>query len=301
MKLLLTGGTGLIGSALIEALWERYQITITTRNPKKAIRRFGKKVHAVRGLEEIQDISEFYAVINLQGEDIFAKRWTTKQKQEIEQSRWTITRQLTERIKESSQPPQVFISGSAVGYYGPQGDEPVTEHTVVEADDFAHHLCAEWERLALAAQSERTRVCVIRTGIVVAEEDSALQQMLPPYLLGLGGPLGSGEQGFSWVHLDDIAGIIEFLLEQEQCRGIYNGTAPNPVKQKKFSACLAKVLRKSHFMRVPAWVLKLVLGERSMMLLEGQLVLPERTLQAGYEYKYPEVEAALRACLLPSS
>ena len=301
MKVLITGGTGLIGSALIPHLVDTYQVTVTSRNPQRAIARLGNKVHVVRSLDEINDLSEFYAVINLQGEGIADKRWSSRQKLRLEQSRWNVTRQLTERMQAASQPPQVFISGSAIGFYGPQGNTPVTEATTVNADDFAHHLCAEWERLALAADSPKTRVCVIRTGVVLAPEGGALKKMLPPYLLGLGGPLGSGKQGFSWVHLDDMVGIILFLLQQQDARGIYNATAPNPVPQAEFSRKLARVLRKSHFMRVPAWALKLMLGEMSEMLLTGQLVLPERLQQAGYEFHYSDVEAALRNCLLPPS
>ncbi|CUA83096.1 TIGR01777 family oxidoreductase [Pseudidiomarina woesei] len=301
MKLLITGGTGLIGQTLIPHLLKSYQVTVTSRNPQRAIARLGQQVHVVRSLDEISDISEFYAVINLQGEGIADKRWSSRQKLRLEQSRWNITRQLTERIQSAAQPPQVFISGSAIGFYGPQGSTPVTETSVIEADDFAHHLCAEWERLALAADSPKTRVCVIRTGVVLAPEGGALKKMLPPYLLGLGGPLGHGKQGFSWVHIDDMVGIILFLLEHGETRGIYNATAPNPVKQQEFSRSLAKVLRKSHFMRVPAWVLKLMLGEMSDMLLTGQLVLPERLQQAGYSFEFAQVEAALKDCLLPPS
>ncbi|WP_417658503.1 TIGR01777 family oxidoreductase [Pseudidiomarina sp.] len=301
MKLLITGGTGLIGSALIPHLVGDYQVTVISRNPQRAIERLGNSVHVVKSLDEISELSDFYGVINLQGEGIADKRWSSRQKLRIEQSRWNITRKLTERMQNAAQPPQVFISGSAIGYYGAQGDTPVTEATKVEADDFAHHLCAEWERLALAAQSEKTRVCVLRTGVVLAPEGGALKKMLPPYLLGLGGPLGHGKQGFSWVHLDDMVGIILFLLQHEQAQGIFNATAPQPVAQQEFSKTLARVLRKSHFMRVPAWALKLMLGEMSQMLLTGQLVLPERLQQAGYQFKYPQLEAALKDCLLPSS
>lgn len=302
MKVLITGGTGLIGTELIKRLRERYSITILSRQPKRAIERFGKGVHALASLDEVQNIGDFYAVINLQGEGIADKRWTDKQKLQIQQSRWGITRELTERIQQSDTPPQVFISGSAIGYYGDQGDKVMTEDQVVERpDDFAHKLCAEWERLALAAQSAQTRVCILRTGVVLARENSALQKMLPPYLLGLGGPLGSGQQYFSWVHLEDMARLIEFLLEHESCHGVYNATAPEPVPQARFSATIAKVLRKSHFMRVPAWVLKLMLGEMSQMLLTGQRVVPARLQEAGFEFNYPTPEVALRDCLLPPS
>ena len=302
MKLLITGGSGLIGTELIERLCERYSITVISRHPKRAIERFGKGVHALASLDEVENIGDFYAVINLQGEGIADKRWSDKQKLRIQQSRWGITRELTERIQQSETPPQVFISGSAIGYYGDQGDKVMTEEAKVERpEDFAHQLCAEWERLALAAQSEQTRVCVVRTGVVLAREGSALQKMLPPYLLGLGGPLGSGQQYFSWVHLEDMARLLEFLLEQDSCQGVYNATAPEPVRQEEFSATIAKVLRKSHFMRVPAWVMKLMLGEMSQMLLTGQRVVPARLQQEGFEFNYPSPVTALRDCLLPPS
>lgn len=301
MKVLITGGTGLIGSALVQRLKDRYQITVLSRDPQRAQQQLGKHVQVLKSLDDIADIGAFYAVINLQGEGIADKRWSTRQKLRLEQSRWLITRQLTERIQACAQPPEVFVSGSAIGIYGPRGSEPVTEESAITADDFAHKLCAEWERLALAADSDKTRVCVVRTGVVLAEQGGALEKMLPPYLLGLGGPIGKGDFGFSWIQLDDIVGIFEYLLEQESCRGVYNGTAPEPVAQHEFSATIAKVLRKSHFMRIPPVVLKLVFGEMAEMLTKGQYVLPDRILTAGYKFRYPQITEALRACLLPPS
>ncbi|RUO79544.1 TIGR01777 family oxidoreductase [Pseudidiomarina taiwanensis] len=299
-KILITGGTGLIGRELVKKFKPDYQVTVVTRDPQAARKLLGADVQFIENLESLTDLCEFYAVINLQGEGIADKRWSDRQKLRLEQSRWNITRQLSEKILACSHPPAVFISGSAIGIYGPRDQQAVTESTPIEADDFAHQLCAEWERLAFLAEP-KTRVCVIRTGVVLAPEGGALAKMLPPYLLGLGGPLGDGKQGFSWIHLDDIVGIICYLVEHEACQGVFNGTAPTPLAQAEFSACLAKVLRKSHFMKVPAFALKLMLGELSEMLLKGQLVLPERIQQAGYQFRYPELEEALKDCLLPPS
>lgn len=303
MKLLITGGTGLIGSALIKRLRNQYQITVVTRSANKAHQRLGHDIHTVKSLDEINDIGDFVGVINLQGEPIADKRWTDGQKQKIEQSRWHITRQLAERIRDSAQPPEVFISGSAIGYYGAQGETPVTEAQHQPHDEFAHRLCAEWERLAeQAAGNGKTRVCTLRTGVVLAGKGGALAKMVPPYRLGLGGPLGSGEQMMSWVHLDDMVGIIEHLLVTPECQGPYNATSPYPVSNQMFSKSIAKTLGKPHIVRVPAWVLKLALGEMSEMLLTGQAVLPERIQAAGYRFRYPAVVDALKACLLrPSS
>ncbi|RUO58596.1 TIGR01777 family oxidoreductase [Pseudidiomarina insulisalsae] len=302
MKLLITGGTGLIGTELIGRLRDRHEITILSRTPKQAMERFGEGIQAFSGLDKIESLEVFDGVVNLQGAGIADKRWSEKRKRCLEESRWPITEQLAKRMQECEQPPKVFISGSAIGYYGAQGDRVMTEEDEVDKpDDFAHRLCAEWEQRALKAQSDKTRVCIIRTGVVLAEDDSALQKMLPPYLLGLGGPLGSGKQYFSWIHLEDIARVIEYLLEHEECQGVYNATAPNPLPQEEFSATIAKVLRKSHFMRVPGWVLKLLLGEMSQMLLTGQRVVPARLQQTSFEFNYPTAEAALRDCLLPSS
>ncbi|MDN7128785.1 TIGR01777 family oxidoreductase [Pseudidiomarina sp. 1APR75-15] len=302
MKLLITGGTGLIGSELIKRLRDKYEITILSREPKQAMERFGEGVQAYDGLAEINQLGDFHGIINLQGEGIADKRWTAKQKERLQDSRWDVTDELRKRIQACDNPPKVMISGSAIGYYGAQGDKIMTEDKSVNLpDDFAHKLCAKWEDLALAAQSEQTRVCVIRTGVVLASDDSALQKMLPPYLLGLGGPLGDGKQYFSWIHLHDIARAIIFLLENDDCQGVYNATAPQPLPQAEFSETIAKVLRKSHFMRVPAWVLKLLLGEMSQMLLTGQRVMPARLQKAGFEFKFGSAEEALRDCLLPSS
>lgn len=297
MKLLLTGGTGLIGSELVKRLRNQYQITVKTRSPSKAYRQLGHDIHTIKDLDEIKDISDFAAVINLQGEGIADKRWTATQRERIEQSRWRVTRKLAEMIQAAEQPPEVFISGSAIGFYGDQGDTRVTETNNEPTDEFAHRLCAEWERLAQTAENGKTRVCLARTGVVLSRHGGALQQMITPYRFGLGGPLGDGKQMMSWIHIDDMVGALEHMLSNADCQGVYNATAPQPVSNEEFSQSLASAMGKPHFMRVPAWGLKLALGDMSHMLLTGQAVLPERLQEAGFRFRYPAINDALKACV----
>ncbi|MEX1220802.1 MAG: TIGR01777 family oxidoreductase [Idiomarina sp.] len=297
MKLLLTGGTGLIGTELVKRLRNQYQITVKTRSPTKAYRQLGHDIHAIKDLDEIKDIGDFAAVINLQGEGIADKRWTATQRERIEQSRWRVTRKLAEMIQAAEQSPEVFISGSAIGFYGDQGDTRVTETSNEPTDEFAHQLCAEWERLAKTAENGKTRVCLTRTGVVLSRHGGALQQMITPYKFGLGGPLGDGKQMMSWIHIDDMVGALEHMLSNADCQGVYNATAPQPVSNEEFSQSLARAMGKPHFMRVPAWVLKLALGDMSQMLLTGQAVLPQRLQEAGFRFRYPAIKDALKACV----
>ncbi|RUO78835.1 TIGR01777 family protein [Idiomarina tyrosinivorans] len=298
MKLLMTGGTGLIGRALINRLQHRYHITVITRSPTKAYRLLGHDVHAIRSIDELPSLNDFAAVINLQGEPIADKRWSAKQKQKLQQSRWQITRRLAAMIAQAEAPPDVFLSGSAIGYYGPQqSDVKVTEAEHTTHYDFAHELCAEWEQLAFAAENDHTRICTLRTGVVLAPKGGALKKMLPAYKMGLGGPMGNGQQMMSWVHLDDEVGMIETLLDNDQAQGAYNLTAPEPVSNQVFSETLAEVLGRPHLFKVPAFVLQLMLGEMSSMLLEGQAVYPKRMQQLGYRFRYPQLTEALQACI----
>ena len=199
MKLLMTGGTGLIGRALIERLQHQYEVHVLSRNKTRAYQKLGHAVHVWEDFTELPDMSEFDAVINLQGEPIADKRWSDKQKQVIESSRWQITEQLSQAIQHAPQPPKVFISGSAIGYYGSEAG-PASRHLDEQSaplcrdsdNDFAHQLCQTWEQLALSADGDKTRVCVLRTAVVLAAKGGALEKMKIPYQLGLGGPLGDG-------------------------------------------------------------------------------------------------------------
>lgn len=294
MKLLITGATGLIGTALYKKLRNQHQLTVLTRNANRAYQKLGHDIEAITQLSELNNLNQFDAVINLAGEPIAGKRWSNGQKRRIEQSRWQITEQLAHLFEASDQPPEVLISGSAIGYYGRQGREPVTEDSHKVHDEFTHRLCAHWETLAVQAESASTRVCLLRTGIVLAQDGGALQRMALPFKFGLGGPIGDGKQMMSWIHLDDMVDLILYLLNNEECKGPYNATAPNPVSNEEFSRTLARVLNRPCLFRVPAVVMRALLGEMADMILTGQAVLPERIQQHGFEFRHSTVRDALQ-------
>lgn len=298
MKILVTGGTGFIGSALINALKE-HDITVLSRNPAKASQNLGSRINAVTSLDQFDNLDDFNAVINLAGEPIINKRWSPQQKKKICHSRWGLTEHLVEKIQAGSQPPHTFISGSAVGIYGDQLDTVIDESFAisdqVKHDDFAHHVCQRWEEIANEASSEQTRVCLLRTGIVLGKHGGALAKMLPPYQLGLGGPIGNGSQYTPWIHLQDMVDAIVFLLQNPSASGAFNLTAPEPVTNKVFSQSLAKALRRPHFLFTPAFVLKVVLGEASSLLLEGQRAVPQKLEALGFDFSYRDIDSALKA------
>lgn len=298
MRILMTGGTGLIGSCFIQRFSASHDFTVLARKPQAAARKLGKNVRVLASLSELEHLDLFDAVINLAGEPIADKRWSDAQKERIQNSRWQTTQKLVSLIQASARPPRTFISGSAIGYYGRQSSEPVTETRGVPHDEFSHELCARWEQIANSAASAETRVCLLRTGVVLAKHGGALKKMLPPFYFGLGGPIGNGQQMMSWIHLHDMVNAIEFLLTHDECAGAYNMTAPTPVSNKVFSTTIGKVLNRPTFMRVPAPAMRLIFGEMAEdLLLNGQAVLPERLHAAGFEFSYPELEPALRQLL----
>jgi uncharacterized protein (TIGR01777 family) len=297
MNILLTGGTGFIGKELCRALSaEGHSLTVLSRNPGNVPATCGASVKAIARLDALDAETHFDALINLAGEGIAGARWSAKRKQQLLDSRIGITRQLLDYIARARHKPAVLVSGSAVGYYGNQGDTPLDENASVR-DEFSHRLCAEWEQTALQAQDYGVRVCIIRTGLVIASGGGFLKRLLLPFSLGLGGRLGNGTQWMSWIHRDDLIAIVKLLLASPGLQGVFNGTAPNPVTNAEFTACLAKLLHRPALLPVPAWVLKIALGEMSGLLLGGQRVLPARLQQAGLTFKFPALEAALREAL----
>ncbi|MGE0114385.1 MAG: TIGR01777 family oxidoreductase [Steroidobacteraceae bacterium] len=298
MKILITGGTGFIGSALCRHLHAQgHELAVLSRQPPDAVRRLcGATVTPLANLNDLLDHGEFAAVINLAGEAIAAKRWTPARKKILWHSRVTLTEDLTAVIAASPRKPDVLISGSAVGYYGNQGNALLTEDSMA-IDDFGHRLCAAWEQAALRLREHGVRVCILRTGLVIGRKGGFLQRMLLPFKLGLGGRIGDGRQWLSWVHRDDYLAMIDMLLQQTHLQGTFNATAPQPVTNAEFTACLARLLHRPALLPIPALPLRLLLGEMAELLLGGQRVLPARWQQEKFSYLYPQLEAALRAAL----
>lgn len=297
MKIFITGASGLIGRRLTEALISQsHQVTALTRAPERSAKLLGPQVTLWQSLEDKTSLDDFDAVINLAGEPIADKRWTKEQKQTLCDSRWQLTETLARLINAGQNPPAVLISGSAVGYYGDQGQAVVAEDEPPNKQ-FTWQLCARWEALALAAQSDKTRVCLLRTGVVLANKGGALAKMALPFRAGLGGPLGDGQQYMPWIHIDDMVKGIIFLLHHETLNGPFNMVAPYATRNEQFSALLGQVLHRPAFMRVPASVVRLLMGESAVLVLGGQRAVPQRLEDAGFEFTYTELSPALEDVL----
>lgn len=292
MKVLITGGTGFIGRAYIK--WRQphgMNFTCITRNPERAKKILGPDVRTVSSLMEV-DEEAFDAVINLCGEPIADRRWSEKRKKLLRYSRLTMTHALVDWMAMSEKKPSVFISGSAIGYYGTHpGDDLLVEASAVR-QGFTHSLCADWEEEAMRAADLGVRVCLIRTGVVLGE-GGALKKMIPPFKMGVGGPIGDGRQWMSWIHLEDELRAIDFLLRHQTLQGAFNLTAPEASRNAEFAQALGRSLKRPAKLPLPPFVVELMLGEGAELLLEGQRVYPQRLMQAGFEFKYPELDQAL--------
>lgn len=236
-----------------------------------------------------------HAVVNVAGESIAAGRWSDARKQVILDSRLASTRSLAEAIRSAAAPPPVFVSASAVGYYGPRGDEPVTEDTP-PGSDFLARVCREWEGEASRAATPATRVVLVRTGLVLARDGGALPQMLTPFKLGIGGPLGSGRQYYPWIHRADWVEMVRWAIHAPAVTGPLNATAPAPVTNAEFSRALGRALHRPVFLTLPAFPLRLALGEMAdALLLTGQRAIPAKAESLGFTFRYPQVDQALAA------
>jgi uncharacterized protein len=303
MQVIVTGGTGFIGERLCRELVDAgHGVVVLSRSPEKAAQKLGPEVGAA-GWRPGQEgdwesaLGEADAVINLAGESIGDKRWSERQKAAIRDSRMEATRSLVAAMERADRRPQVLVNASASGYYGPRGNEPVSESEPA-GNDFLAHACQEWEREASAAESLGLRVAVVRTGIALGSNGGALPRLLPPFKMFLGGPLGSGQQGFPWVHVDDVVGIYRWAVEGESVAGPLNAAGPQPLTNREFCQVLGRALGRPCWAPVPGFALKLLLGEMAEpLLLQGQKLVPTRTQELGYQFKFRTAEAALRDVL----
>ncbi len=305
MKVAITGATGFVGTRLVDRLnAEGHELLILTRKPDKAQRLFPNS--AYQNLEVVaykptesgswqQAISGCDGVVNLAGEPIAEARWTPERKQEILLSRQLATQKIVEAIAGANPKPTVLVNASAIGYYGTSETATFDENSP-SGNDFLAQVCQTWEAEAEKVRASGTRLALLRLGIVLGM-GGALAKMLPPFQLFAGGPLGSGRQWFSWIHRDDLVNLILFSLNRSEVEGVMNATAPNPVRMSEFCQILGEILHRPSWLPVPSFALEMLLGDGAKVVLEGQQVLPKRTLSTGFEYQYPTLKAALSEIL----
>jgi uncharacterized protein (TIGR01777 family) len=301
MKVFMTGGTGFVGTYLAKRLVrEGHKVTILTPS-------FNGLEMKIVGLSHLQGnptikgkwqeaIREHDVIINLAGASIFS-RWTPQQKKILRESRIDTTRNLVEGLPEKSGEKITFFSTSAVGYYGFHNDEELTESSP-PGDDFLAGLAYDWEKEAMRATDKGARVIITRFGIVLGKNGGALAQMIPLFKYFIGGPLGSGRQWFSWIHLKDLANAFLFLLKNKEASAAINLCSPNPVRNKDLGEAIGKVLHRPSFIPAPGFMIRLILGEFGDVLLKGQRVIPRYLLNAGFKFQYPDIEKALRSIIV---
>lgn len=293
MHVLVTGGTGFIGGALCRRLLAGgHAVSVLTRERQRTEQLFQGKVAAIESLDELPRETAPEAIVNLAGLSLGSGRWTERLKQEFIASRVGVTRQVISYIARTDRKPGILISGSAVGYYGARGDEELGEDAP-PGNEYQSHLCKAWEAEALKAAQHGVRVCVSRTGVVLGKGGGALSSLVSQFRLGLGGYVGSGRQWMSWVHIDDLVGIMLHLMADESLAGAFNSTAPNPETNRDFARKLAAALHRPALVWAPDWLLRLMVGEMAHLYVTGQKVPPSRLLESGYRFKFPELRAAL--------
>lgn len=308
MRVTVTGATGLIGASLVSALKSSgSEVTVLSRDPRRASEQLG--VQAVRwdSTGEPAPMSALAgrdAVVHLAGEPV-AQRWTTAAKRAIRESRVAGTRNLVAGLRATSPTgegsplqarPRILISASAIGYYGPHGDEPLDEEAPA-GSDFLAQVCAAWEAESRAAGELGLRVVQVRTGIVLDRAAGALAKMLPPFRLGVGGPVAGGRQYMSWIHREDLVGLMLAALQDDSWSGPINGTAPEPVRNLELSHALGRALHRPSLLPVPAMALRLLYGEMAEIVTTGARALPAKPLMLGYAFRHAQLDEALRSAL----
>lgn len=291
-----TGGTGFIGDALIPMLHrDNWSITCLTRNPDRARTQHHpvpvRYISTLDGLRESPD-----AIINLAGLPIVEKRWSEERKRALHASRIGLTEKLIAQLKEIDAHPSCVISGSAISYYGPHSKNTLDENDIA-GTDFSAKLCRDWERAATPLSEDGACLYLLRIGLVLGLPGGFLGRIKTPFSFGLGGVLGSGDQMMSWIHRQDLAEMICWLLAERPGSGAYNATAPTPISNYQFTKALGEVMHRPTVIRLPRWLISTLMGESSTLLLDGQSVLPNRALKAGFTFAYPDIWRALREIL----
>src|SRR5512133_966093 len=297
MNVTLTGATGLLGTAIVNRLLERGDaVTVLSRDPERARAALGDvEAHAWQPLQEpapAAALSGRDAVVHLAGETV-AQRWTDESRRAIVDSRETGTRNLVAGIGAAEPRPAALVSASAVGYYGPRGDEPVTEDAA-PGDDFLAGVCVAWEREAARAADHGLRVAMLRTGVALDQQGGALAKMLPFFRLGIGGPVAGGRQYMPWIHADDIVGIYLAALDDESWSGPVNAGVADPPTNREFSRALGRALHRPAFAPIPALAVRLLYGDMAAIVTDGQRIVPTRVLEHGYAFRHTELDEALR-------
>lgn len=305
MKVAIAGATGFVGTRLVQRLHkEGHQIIILTRNTTSAGRNFPAQTfpnveivaYAPTTSGAWQDvIAGCDGVVNLAGEPIAETRWTPEHKREILNSRQLGTQKIVEAIAKANPKPTVLVNASAIGYYGTSETATYDENSV-SGQDFLAQVCQAWEAEAQKVRELGVRLVILRLGIVLGL-GGALGKMITPFKLYAGGPIGSGRQWFSWIHIDDLVNLIVQALTKSQLEGVYNATAPNPVRMNDLSQTMGQVMNRPSWLPVPAFALEALLGDGAIVVLEGQQVLPKRALEAGIKYQYPNLQPALQEIL----
>ena len=310
MRVIITGGTGLIGRKLAASLaGDHHEVIVLSRNPvhtrglPRGVQVVGWDARTPQGWGHLVDGAD--AIVNLAGESIagtgfIPSRWTEARKQRILQSRLDAADAIVQAVKAADRKPHVVVQASAVGYYGASGDEIITEAHPAE-DDFLAQVCVQWENASAPVETLGVRRAVVRIGLVLTPEEGVLPKLLLPFRLFVGGALGTGRQWYPWVHADDVIRAIRFLISSENASGSFNLTAPNPLTNRDFSRVLGRVLHRPALVPVPPFALRLALGEISTLVLDGQRAVPQRLTEVGFSFRFTEAEAALSDLLHPNA
>ena len=299
MRALVTGATGFIGPHLLRLLDRPVLLSRDDGRARQVVEQFELRAYpwdALKGPPPLEAFDGIDVVFHLAGDPVASSRWTDEKKRRIRESRELGTRHLVQAIGQLTERPRVLVSSSAMGWYGDHGDE-ILDETSPPADDFLANVCMAWEREAQAAAQFGVRVVSIRTGIVLGSDGGALKDLLTPFRLGVGGPLGNGRQWMPWIHVDDLAALFVYAAQHDNISGPLNGCAPNPVTNKQFTKTLAARLHRPAFLPVPYFALRLAFGGFAKVLFDSQRVLPKAALASGFQFQYPELGPALAEIL----